>query len=453
MDAPLTGREQELATLEELLARTIDESQAHLVTLVGEPGIGKSRLAHEFAGRIGVQARFLVGHCVSFGEGITYWPLRDVLRELGAEETGTVLALLPDDDEAGAVADRLASLLGAAEMAYPREEIQWAAQRLFAGLARQRPLLLFVEDVHWAEPTFLELIGHAVEVTDAPLLVVCAARPELYETWPDWRGAETRASTVVLEALDEGESGELLSALGSGRRLTPDERSDVIATAEGNPLFIEQLSALLSDQRQGFRSTGSIPASAQALLAARLDQLGPGELDVLERGSIVGREFGRAVVHELLPARGRRTLDRHLDVLVKRRFILADESAPPFEQAFRFRHVLLQEAAYRRIPKGARAALHEQVANLFLRSLRFSPADEDELVGYHLEQAFQYRLDLGAEERDVIELAARAGKHLAAAGSRASRRGDLAASVKLLDRARRLLPRGEPRSAFRRSSN
>jgi tetratricopeptide (TPR) repeat protein len=434
LDVPLVGRAWELAELRGLFARTVGEGKARLVTVVGEPGIGKSRLARELGETLAADAQVLVGRCLAYGEGMTYWPLREIVRAAENESREAVLGLFDDEEGAEPIADRIASVLGDTENAYPVEEIRWAARRFLERLSRQRPLLVVIEDAHWAEPTFVDLIDHVVAASrEAPMLVLCLVRPEFLEEHPDWT-----SRSIAIERLSLEESAELLALLAPGLADGEAERDQIVSTASGNPLFLEQLAAFAAE-RKGTERAGAPPPTLRSLLAARLDRVGPGERAVLERAAVVGREFWAGAVADLLPPQARATLERHLSTLARKGLTEVDGSQSPFDQAFRFRHVLIQEAAYRSLPKSRRAELHQRVANWLERSALGLSLDEDQVVGYHLEQAYRYRTELGAVDEELRLLGKRAGDRLDAAGRRALEREDAPAAVNLLERALTLL--------------
>ena len=444
LDVPLIGRAAELAVLRDAFVHSTKEPGARLVTVLGEPGIGKSRLAYEFSDIVASSARVLVGRCVPYGEGITYWSLREVFRQIGVEDEGTLNAILADDQDRQAITNCLVAVLGEGEGQYSVEAIRWAAQRLFEALARQQPLVLVFDDVHWAEPTFLELLRHVVEAgRQAPILVVCLARSELTEERPDWEPQDERASTLALEALSSVDVEEFVSALDSYGTLPQDRRAQVVDAARGNPLFLEQLFALAMESGPGHSL--DVPPTLRALLTARLDRLGPGERATVECAAVVGREFWPSAVSELMPPDGRATLGRHLDALSRRELIQPEPSALPFETAFGFRHVLIQEAAYRSLPKQRRAELHQRLAGYLERELAGVTANEDELIGHHLEQSYRYRAEIDPIDEGLRELGERAADRLEGAGRRAMVQRDAPAAVNLLDRARALQPEGPRR--------
>jgi DNA-binding SARP family transcriptional activator len=447
LDVPFVGRDEELSKLQDVLAQTTRDRTPRLLTVVGEPGIGKSRLARAFADELGVEARVAVGRCLAYGEGITYSPLRDVLQMLATDETPEALAGLvesaPDADE---TARRLAGAVGFAAEAHPVEEIRWAVRRFFETLAQDGPLVLMFEDIHWAESTFLDLLSHVVSIGErAPIFLLCMARPELFEQHPEWAKQGERASALRLQGLPSEDAGRLASRLGVGF-FSDDRRQIIVEAANGNPLFLEQLIAFALDRvenREGF----DLPPSLRALLAARLDRLGPGERAVLECAAVVGRDFSMGEVAELLPSGGGRTLRRHLGSLESKGLVESGRPGVPFDEALRFRHILLQDATYRSVSKERRSGLHERLAYWFAD--QSGPAG-DEIIGYHFEQAYRYRTELGVADEEARTLALRAGEKLSAAGESALARNDLPAAVKLLARATTLQEAGgEPRLDLR----
>jgi class 3 adenylate cyclase len=416
LDAPLVGRKRELAALRRSLKRAADKAEVRVAVVVAPPGVGKSRLAAELTRRAkGVTT--LWGRCLSYGDGITYWPLREILEQAAESvERDAVLAALD------------------AETPPPAPEIAWLFRQFCEASARERPLVLVFDDVHWAEPTFLELVEHLADKGTGPIAVVCLARDELVEDWPAFLEGRANADQVLLGALSADETDELLEGLG-GAVLESDQRTRIVETAEGNPLFLEQLLALALE---GGLVDRALPETIQALLAARLDRLGPGERAVLERGAVVGKEFTADDVVALLDPNAAPTADAHLHTLAGRGFV-----RPRGDGQFVFRHVLVQAAVYRSAPKRLRAELHERYADR-LDTVPQAVAELDEFVGYHLEQAYRLRSELGESDRRTERLAEDGGRRLGEAGIRAAKRGDMPATVTLLTRATALLLEEEP---------
>ena len=414
-DARFVGRKRELAALRRVLKRSTDASSVHVGVVVGSPGVGKSRLAGELVRRAkGVTT--LWGRCLSYGDGITYWPLRDVLAAAAESEDRTAVLVALE-----------------AETPPPAQEIAWLFRQFCEAYARERPLVLVFDDVHWAEPTFLELVEHLADKGTGPIAVVCLAREELDETRPGFLDDWSNAERIELDALSADDTDALLDRLG-GAILESDQRARIVDAAEGNPLFLEQLLALALE---GGLAERPLPETVQALLAARLDRLGPGERAVLERGAVVGKEFTADAVGALLEPEAAPTANAHLQTLVGRGFIRRRGAGE-----FSFRHGLVQEAVYRAAPKRVRSELHERYADRLDTDVAELP-DLDEFVGYHLERAYRLRVELGESDRHVETLAEDSGRRLGAAGLRALKRGDMSATVSLLDRAVALLPRGD----------
>jgi tetratricopeptide (TPR) repeat protein len=348
----------------------------------------------------------LSGRCLPYGEGITYWPLREIFATADAEDE-----------------------LEVALAAGAPEEIFWAVRKALESRARQRPLTLVVEDIHWAERTLLDLIEHLVDWTrDAQLLLLCLARPELLDERPAWGSGRGNAETMTLEPLAESEADELIESLLGGSQLAREARARIRTVAAGNPLFVEQLLAMLAEGGEPDR----VPPTIHALIASRLDGLPDEERDLLERASVVGFEFEWEALGELAPDR-HRPLGAHLASLARKELIRPHEV---IEDTFRFRHLLIRDAAYERIPKELRSDLHERFADwLDGRGEEF-----DEIVGYHLEQAYRSVAELGPPGDRARALAERAAERLGASGRRAYARGDTPAATNLLERATALLP-------------
>jgi class 3 adenylate cyclase len=413
-EAPLTGRKRELAALRRSLKRAVDGGSVRVVLVAGAPGVGKSRLAAELVRRTrGITG--LWGRCLSYGDGITYWPLREVVRDASAaKERDAVLAALD------------------AETPPPAPEIALLFCQLCERLARDGPLVLVFDDLHWAEPTFLELLDLVAGRGQGPILVVCLAREELLDERPGFLEGRENVDRISLDHLSGEETEALLDGLG-GAILETDQRARIVETAEGNPFFLEQLLALAVE---GGLAQRELPATVQALLAARLDRLGPGERAVLERGAVVGKDFSARDVISLLDPDAVPTAETHLRTLSARGFVRT------LGEAFTFRHVLVREAVYRAAPKRLRAELHERYADRLDRTLPdFSEVDE--FAGYHLEQAYRLRIELGESDRRTARLAEDGGRRLGEAGVRALKRGDMHATMSLLGRATSLLPPDE----------
>ncbi|MFC7534457.1 BTAD domain-containing putative transcriptional regulator [Actinoplanes sp. GCM10030250] len=420
-DTPFVGREEELAHL-----RCARDTGARLVTVTGLPGIGKSRLLHRFTS--GFRGQVVTGRCLPYGEGITYHALAEIVAQLD----GGLERVLRGADRAGLISRRVLGAIGPAGEPAGAEETFWAFRRLFEHAARQRPLAVVIEDLHWAEPTLLDLVDHlAALLGDAPVLLLCSARPELLETRPQWAVPQRGRSVIPLDGLGKADTRQLAGVLAAGR-LEPAEVNRVVAAAEGNPLFLEQLIAARPD------AGGALPPSIQTLLAARIDRLEPAERQVLARGAVEGQRFHRSALAESLPESARAGTGAVLMALVRKQFLYADRPQFAGDDAFRFAHVLIRDVAYRALPGEVRAGLHEGVA----RWLAGQPGAADEPIGYHLERAARLRTGLGLAGAGV--LAARAVARLDAAARTALLRGDVPAAARLLERAVDLLSADDP---------
>jgi class 3 adenylate cyclase/tetratricopeptide (TPR) repeat protein len=425
----LVGREAELAALVAEFERTAAEQSARLVTILGTAGLGKSRLVEEFLDRIGDRSTTLRGQCLPYGDGITYWPLVQMVHEAGGEPA--IREALEGRSDADLVVERILGVIGAAGEAGGGEETAWALRRLFEALARPRPLMLVFEDIHWGEPTLLDLIEYfAGWIRDAPVVLLCLARPDLLDRQPTWLAPRPNATPISLSPLSDADTHRLLS----GSELGPAVRARIAAAAEGNPLFVEQMVALLAEEGER-GETIPIPPSIQALLAARLDRLTLEERAVLETAAVVGRGFWRGAVRDLAPPGLRNAVHTHLMALARKDFVESEASSLAHEDAFRFRHVLIRDAAYEGTPKERRAELHERFTTWIEVNLPDRVTEREEIAGYHLEQAYLLRTELGPVGERERAIAARAADMLGSAGRRALDRSDTPAAKSLLDRA------------------
>jgi class 3 adenylate cyclase/tetratricopeptide (TPR) repeat protein len=442
LDAPFVGRARELEALEAELRRCNEEQACRLVTVLGPAGIGKSRLVRELVTATSGEARVVVGRCLSYGEGITFWPLVEIVRQLGSGDArATTNELLLGDENADLIAERVAAAIGQAESAGAPEETFWAIRKLFEALARDRALIVVLDDMQWAEQTFLDLLEYLVAFSSgAPILLVCVARAELLDTRPAWTAPRPNATSLVLEPLAEGDAGELVERLLEGQDLPADVRDRILTAAEGNPLFVEQMLALQAEHGDG---EVDVPPTIQALLASRIDRLEPDERAVIERASVEGRLFHRDAVVELAPRHVRPAVATHLLALVRKELIRPDRAEFAGDDGFRFGHILIRDAAYAAIPKELRAELHERFAAWLVRKTESYAHEYEEIVGYHLEQAHGYRGEIG-QHAAAASVGARAGKVLASSGLRALGRSDMPAARTLLERAVALLPEEDP---------
>jgi class 3 adenylate cyclase/tetratricopeptide (TPR) repeat protein len=438
LDAPFVGRADELAALVAGLDEAEREGACRLVTITGAPGIGKSRLVREFLSATEGRARAVVGRCLSYGEGITYWPLAEIVRQVGGEDARARLAGLVGGIDGELVGERVAGAVGLVETTGRTEEIFWAIRRLFESLARDRPLVVVLDDVHWAEPTLLDLVEYVLAFARAPVLLVCAARPDLFDVRPSWAAPRPGAALVSLQPLSETESEALVAGLAGG----PPARR-VLEAAEGNPLFLEQLLAFESeDGREGGRPAA--PPTIQALLGARIDRLEESERAVLQRASVEGRLFHLGAVSELLPEQMRSLAGASVLSLVRKELVRPDESLFPGDDGFRFAHILVRDVAYEGMPKAVRADAHERFAGWLEGKAGAPVAEYEEILAYHLEQAAAYGRELRPGDQRTDELARLASERLGAAGRRALERGDVRAAANLLERALGLLRVDDP---------
>jgi class 3 adenylate cyclase/tetratricopeptide (TPR) repeat protein len=453
LDTPMIGRERELSLLGQAYERAVREESCHLFTLLGAAGIGKSRLVEEFVARLG-ETRVLRGRCLPYGEGITYWPIAEIVKqaaEIRDEESpgdaSARIAAIAGDE---AVGERIAAAIGLAEERVVAEETFWAVRRFLEELARRQPVVVVFDDIQWGEPTFLELLEHVVDLSrEAPLLVLCLARPELLDERPGWGGGKLNATSILLEQLPPDESALLVANL-LGARLPDAIAGEVARRAEGNPLFVEELLATLVEESLLRRENGgwalaadlsrlSLPPTIQALLTARLDRLAPGERGVIERGAVEGEVFHLGSVRELLGAADY-DVEGSLERLVRKELVRPVRAEVAGDEAYRFKHLLVRDAAYATLPKEVRSDLHQRFADWLERTAGERLVEYEEILGYHLEQAYGYRAELGRLDEAARRLAHRAGAHLDVAGRRAGDRGDMPAARKLLERALALFP-------------
>jgi predicted ATPase/class 3 adenylate cyclase len=461
----IVGRALEAARLAQEFQLVVSTRSAALITVLGEAGIGKSRLVEEFTRLVADDATVLRGRCLAYGRGITFWPLVEIVRQaagideddLPATARAKLGAAFGDDGRADA-ADRVASAIGLSDGQFPVEEVFWGTRKLFEGLARRRPLVVVFEDIHWAEAALLELIARVADTaTDTPLLLLCVARPELSERHPGWL-ERPDAHIVPLEPLSAEQSALIVDNLLGGAGLDHEARTSIVAAAGGNPLFAEQLLSMLIDdgylrrdngswRRTGAVETLSVPPTIDALLSARLDLLPREERAVIEPASVVGGVFQLSSVGALVDDPIRDALPTHLRTLEGKQLIEPEGNLPAQEDLwFRFHHILIRDAAYQGLLKRRRAALHQRFADWVevVSGERDRGVEYEEIVGYHLEQAHRYLSELGPLDDHGRELAARAAGRLGSAGRRAFARADMSAAANLLRRAATLLPAADP---------
>jgi len=439
---PLVGRAEPLSLLEREFETVVGKGHCRLVTVVGEPGIGKSRLTLELVDRVGSRARVIRGACLSYGEGITYWAVSEMVRELAgihdehtpSDVQARIREFVADEPYGEVIAARIEQLLGISAGASTPTETAWAIRRFLAAGAAQQPLLLIIDNIHWAEPLLLELLaGLPAGLEEVRVLVVCLARPELLEHHADWH------ATIRLEPLTSHEADALVRGLYADSAAELRER--LVRVSSGNPLFVEELVAWTRDEHL---DPAALPTSLTALLNARLDQLDTDGRGALERGAVEGEVFHRGAVVALSTPASRDSIPARLEVLAAKDLIHAATPSYANEQAFRFKHILVRDAAYQSTTKKLRARLHKAFAD-WLETVAGERASEyEEILGYHLEQSHRYLTELGPSDRDAEALAARAARHLLTAGRRARDRGDLVSTASLLSRAADLDARDRP---------
>ena len=299
--SPLVGRDDDLELLRTQVGAAVATGTGRLVTVLGEAGVGKSRLLREFTAGLGGSARVVQGRCLPYGEGITFWPLAEAVRSAAAiaeddhvdAARAKVFALAGDDAD---VSDRVASAIGLIPAVYAVEETFWGVRRLFETLAADRPLVVVIEDLHWAEPTLLELIDNVVERVGRPCVLVCTARPELLDR-PDAPAEGDGRVRIALDRLGAGDATAMAERLLAGRPVDAATLDRIVVASDGNPLFMEQMAAMLDDADPA--ADFDVPPTILALLAARLDRLAQPERTVLEPASVAGLAFPSAAVVEL----------------------------------------------------------------------------------------------------------------------------------------------------------
>jgi class 3 adenylate cyclase/tetratricopeptide (TPR) repeat protein len=469
------GREREASALMEVWSTAIAERRPGLVTIVGPPGIGKSRLVAEFAQRAGQDGRVHWGRCLSYGEGITYWPVTEVVRSaagmrqgdgretMGQKLEGFLTTLATDDlDELRTIAAALSNLVGIpttprgtyASAEISQGELHWGIRRMLQLLASQEPTALILEDLHWAEPTLLELIAYIVaDDAEAPLAIVCSSRPELAETAPGFIGTEGRRHTIELETLDRETAAALLADLLGDESLAETRFAEtLIANAGGNPLFLEETVRMLRDrglvdaERWRSQDLGElpVPTSVQGLISSRLDQLEGADKQLAHNAAVVGAIFWTGAVGHLGAQDGAPLPDPRpgLETLEQRDFVLhSDISTVAGEDEYAFKHILMRDVAYGQIPKGRRAELHVRFSE-WIEMLPESADEFVELVAWHLEQACRLSREVARSpiEPPLLE----AAKALAQAARRAERREGLHEAERYYTRALDVLRDAHP---------
>ncbi|MEX1278078.1 MAG: adenylate/guanylate cyclase domain-containing protein, partial [Chloroflexota bacterium] len=406
LDSPMVGRAKELDVLRRALERARGDRTSQLFTLLGPAGVGKSRLVGEFLAGAG-DATVLRGRCLSYGDSITYYALREIVQLAAgiseSDDAATAMtrltAVLAGAEDGDRIAHLAGGLLGWADPS-STEDGSYAVRKAFEHLARERPLIVVFDDIHWAEPLLLDLIEHLADwIRDAELLIVCVARPELLEIRPGWGGGKMNATVILLEPLAGDDAGALLDNILGEAALPPIARDRLLAAAEGNPLFVEEMIGMLVDDGLLRLTDGAwravsdladltVPPTIQLLLAARLDRLESEERAVMERGAVEGKVFHIGAVTSLSPEAVRSQVRPRLLALARKELIRPDRAEFAGQDAFRFRHLLIRDAAYQAMPKEQRAELHEGFARWLTEAVGDRMMEYQEILGYHLEQAY-----------------------------------------------------------------
>jgi class 3 adenylate cyclase/tetratricopeptide (TPR) repeat protein len=446
--APLVGRVGELAQLHELLARVQRKRGPHLATIIGDPGVGKSRLLRHFEDELrGYETGPLVRHgrCLPYGSSIVYWPLGEVIRAecqiVDGDPPETAWTKLsarigellegPGSDGRSvasktAVVGRLLGIEGPDDPPIAeREDAQQAREVFFAavrscveGLAADGPLVLVWEDIHWADEGMLDLIEHLVQWVRAPVLQICLAREELLERRVGWGGVRRDSTTIFLEPLGESETRQLISSLMSINAVDDDVLAAVAARAEGNPLFVEEMMRRLSEEDGA--SAAKLPATVQALLAARLDSLEPFQRRLLAHAAVVGRTFWEGALTPIADAEGGDLADA-LRALRDRDIVVAGEGgALSGEPELAFKHALIRDAAYEMLPKAVRAQKHFEVGRFIEARAGERVEEVVALLAEHYGKAAELGGELGLPAEELARYRAKALSYLEAAGDAAT---------------------------------
>lgn len=463
---PFVGREAEMLRLGETLLEVSSTRSCGLVTVIGEAGVGKSRLIREFAAQASARDRTQVlrGRCLPYGDGVTFWPIAEIVRSAAGidddDPPDVALAKITEvaqgsagtiEDPAG-IADRVGAAIGLSATQYPGPELFWGIRKLVEAIAGQGPLVAIIDDIHVAAPTFLELLDHLLEVVqDAPMLLLTTARHELLEAREEW--AERHAAErMLLEPLSADDADAILDQLLGG--LEASVRRRIVVAAEGNPLYVEQITSMLVEtgalRREGSDWVATIssddleiPPTIQALVAARLDALRSEERQVIDPASVIGLGFPVEAVVDLVPREAAAGVPAYLQSLAAKQFVRPGAGEDEF---YRFGHSVIKDATYRSLLKRTRADLHERFVGWAepVNKERGRELEFEEILGYHLEQAYRYRGQLGPIDGATQDIGRRAAQKLASAGKRAFGRGDAPAAVNLLRRAAAVLAREHP---------
>ena len=453
----LIGRERDLRALEDALDRARQQRAVQLATLVGEPGIGKSRLVFELLQVVEADPeliRWRQGRSLPYGEGASFWALVEMVKaeaailetdppeEVAAKVNAAVEAVMPDEAESDWVEGHLRALAGVGEEVEPgperRKEAFAAWRRFFEALARERPLVLVFEDLHFADDSMLDFVDHLVDwASGVPILVLATARPELLERRPGWGGGKPNVTTLAVAPLSDEETSRLIAALLERPLLPTKTQSQLLDRAGGNPLYAEQYARMLAEH--GSAEELPLPETVQGIIAARLDLLSADEKRLIQDASVVGKVFWGAAA-AAIGGSDRFATEELLHALERKEFVQrAQGSSVAGETEYAFRHLLVRDVAHGQIPRALRAAKH-QAAAAWIESLPRSD-DHAETLAHHYSQALELARAAG---QDTDELAARARAALQDAGDRAYSLGSITAAGELYEAARALWPEDSP---------
>ena len=462
---PFVGRNTELSRIRSVFDEAVSGRDARLVTVIGSPGVGKTRLMQEFSSSFSEAVAVLEIRCRRSGRS-TFAPITDLLRTTAGIAVGdsteavrsAIRELVDDLEDADRVAELLTRFFDAG-LLLSTEEAFFAVRRLTEAIARRRPVVVVVDDIQWAEPLFLDLIEHLTEwVQGASVLIVTLARPEIRDIRASFatEGRGLRA-VVQLEGLDAEETAELANRLVGSGSLPAELLGRLPASTEGNPLFVRELVKMLVDDGVIAQSDGSwtltieaeaitVPPTIQSLLSARIDRLSTGERRLLELASVVGSEFPLGAVEAVFSPDATSTFDvrEAMDRLRRRELVEPAGRYWGDEAVFRFHHVLIRDEAYRRILKRTRADLHVRIGEWTERTSRGLAGEHEALIGYHFEQAYRYLRDLSASEAETRPIGETAAELLAVAAQRSLERDDVASAGGLAERAIACLDLDDP---------
>jgi class 3 adenylate cyclase/tetratricopeptide (TPR) repeat protein len=462
LTTPFVGRVAEMERLERTLHEVAGTRSCGLLTVIGEAGVGKSRLIREFATRASADERTQVvrGRCLPYGDGVTFWPIAEIVQNAAgiADEDSLDVALakiaevargaVGRSDDPTDVANRVAAAIGLSTAQFPGPELFWGIRKLLEAIASRSLLVAIIDDIHVAAPTFLELLDNLVEaVQEAPILLLTTARHELLEMRTEW-AVRHEAEQLVLQPLAADDAHTILDQLLGGLDHTVRQR--ILTAAEGNPLYVEQISSMLVEtgalrrDSEGWVATTSseelaIPPTVEALVASRIDGLAASERGVIDPASVIGLGFAVDAVVHLVPEEEAPAVPARLRSLTTKQLVRPTVADEDF---YRFGHSVIKDAAYRSLLKRTRAELHERFVAWAepINRERGREIEFEEILGYHLEQAYRYRSELGPLDDAVQIIGRRAMDKLASAGRRAFGRGDAPAAANLLRRASGLLP-------------